>query len=228
MRRSHALLLALPLALVACRASTSNADAVPAFLHVVIRVAPGTEVRSVTIEVGQRPDMHVIASVSDRLGRPVADAYPVIRSRQGHVVVDSTGFFYVVSPGIDYLVATLAAPNDFVAADSVQVVGQCDAVALPSISLSVADSVTGRAGELRELSMGVRDGAYRDTIYVDSVPASFPTFNRGFAFERTGTYEVFARARGYQPWSKSGVTVVVPLGSCHAGLVTLTALLRAQ
>jgi len=110
-------------------------------------------------------------------------------------------------------------------------ISACDAIGIFSTSctleirfavlLEVVDSVSGQPVVDRDGTVMIADGAYADTVQMTA-----PGHPIGLASERPGTYSVAVRARGYLPWSMSGIRVRKDDAGCHVVTVTLTALLR--
>ena len=92
-------------------------------------------------------------------------------------------------------------------------------MAAPAIMLDVRDSITdAMAG--RSALVIARDGAFADTA--ETAKISEGPF--GLAHHRSGTYTVTVSKAGYQPWSRSGITV--SRGECTVRTVSLTARLQ--
>jgi len=162
----------------------------------------------------------------DVFGNPTVSSRPAFVSRNTFVATISTfGLIRATGPGSTYVVAFATGQNNETISDSVSVtVTQvCTLEARAGIVITLEDSVSGSRGPFAGVSYVARDGAYRDTLFLNSVapPAGQPTFQVGLAYERAGTYQVTVTASGYKPWTKSAVAVAKD--ACHVIPVSLTA-----
>jgi hypothetical protein len=96
--------------------------------------------------------------------------------------------------------------------------GDCTAILLPGIRVTIVDGTTGNpfAGDV---TVTVIDGSYTETDSPPPLPAG-PRVS-SLAGERPGTYRVEVRAPGYVTWVRTNVRV--RSGYCHVATVNLTA-----
>lgn len=84
----------------------------------------------------------------------------------------------------------------------------CTAVVVYGLTIAVTDSVTGQPAAA-EASAVARSGSYEELL----TPIPGNSLHLVGAAERAGVYEVTITKDGYQPWTRSGVTVQA--GVCH-------------
>lgn len=96
----------------------------------------------------------------------------------------------------------------------------CTDIAIPGISLSVIDSITGASLE-HGATGRARDGAFVDSLVVTSDTTNSPSFPIPLALERAGVYAVSVSRAGYRDWSASNVRVTKD--ACHVRTATLVA-----
>ncbi len=95
----------------------------------------------------------------------------------------------------------------------------CATYAAAGINATLTDSVSGATFPFDSVRVVAAEGGYRDSVYVGAVTEGGRSV--GLVYERAGVYTVTVRARGYQPWTRSAVTVRA--GTCHVEPVALTA-----
>ena len=93
------------------------------------------------------------------------------------------------------------------------------------VNLTILDSITGAQLPFYDLYAIAVDGEYRDSLVVPAI-TSAPTHAYWLASDREGTYGVTVQARGYRPWTKSGV--VVSRVDCKIVPAVLTARLQQR
>jgi hypothetical protein len=96
--------------------------------------------------------------------------------------------------------------------------GDCTAILLPGIRVTIVDGTTGNpfAGDV---TVTVTDGSYTETDSPPPLPAG-PRVS-SLAGERPGTYRVEVLAPGYVTWVRTNVRVT--RDDCHVRTVDLTA-----
>lgn len=98
----------------------------------------------------------------------------------------------------------------------------CTAEARAAVSVEIRDSAT--SAPLADGTIAaVTEGPYTDTLTLCGWSGSVGLTRCG-AWERAGTYAVQVTRPGYQPWSRTGVSVT--RDACHVRGVALQALLQ--
>ena len=97
--------------------------------------------------------------------------------------------------------------------------GDCTTIAIPAISVTVVDSVSG-APLAHGSTVRARDGAYADSLVVPADTSSTP-FPIGLALERAGVYQVSVSHPGYRDWSAANVRA--SKDGCHVRTAVLVA-----
>jgi hypothetical protein len=225
MPRAAAFLPALVLA-AACGSPTEpRAPAEPA--HLAIYIGDLHIDRGSSLGMLPGDELHFAVRLTDAVGNPVSGLHTSIVSRSPLAVsMDSLGVARVAGKGSSWIVASVRTPANILLADSTLVQVVCTVGALPAISLTVEDSVTGQSGPLASLKVKITDGTLSDTAFVNFLSAGAPLFVLPMAYERAGIYDLAVTADGYKPWSRSGITVTS--GICHVVTVPITARLQGQ
>ena len=97
----------------------------------------------------------------------------------------------------------------------------CTEIAVPALSVSLSDSVTGATAGFTNVAVVATDGAYRDSVFQATYPASPFNGPISLAYEHRGTLTVTVRASGYSVWTRNNVVVTGDV--CHVTTVALTA-----
>jgi hypothetical protein len=84
--------------------------------------------------------------------------------------------------------------------------GDCTTMAVPAISVTVVDSVTG-ASLSQGTTVRVRDGLFSDSVTVAGSPGDTERIAIGLAYERAGTYQVTVSHPGFVDWAVDNVRV---------------------
>lgn len=224
-RLTAALLSALAL-VAACGGPTElRAPAEPA--HLAIYIGDLLIDRGSSLGMLPGNELHFAVRLTDAAGNPVSGLHSNIISRSPLAVsMDSAGVARVAGRGSSWIVASVLTPANNLLADSTLVQVVCTVGALPAITLTVEDSVTGQSGPLASLKIKITNGTLSDTAFVNFISAGAPLFVLPMAFEREGVYDLAVTADGYKPWSRSGITVTADI--CHVMTVPITARLQAQ
>lgn len=95
----------------------------------------------------------------------------------------------------------------------------------PAVEVEVRDRTTNQFLFVTPRGL-VREGAYQDSLTVNSVTTDVPPRVRSLtaAGERPGTYSAHLEADGYQPWDTARVRAGE--GGCHVQTVRFTAALN--
>jgi hypothetical protein len=170
-------------------------------------------------------ELHFTVRLTDVGGRAVTDLRPLLTSRNvGTLTVDTAGVVRVAGLGASWIVGSVLTHGGNVLADSTFVNVVCLLQAQPAIALTIVDSVSGQSSALRGISVSIRDGLLRDTVFISSAASVTGPLVVGLANERKGTYDLTVSAAGYRGWTRSGVVVGSDL--CHVATVALTARLQ--
>ena len=218
----------LLLAASAAAACSSPSDATapePSLLSLYIGDVHITRFSSLGILPGSTLQFSV--RLTDAGGRAVSGLSPLLVSRNlAALTMAGDGTIRVVGRGSSWIVGSVRTPSNTVLADSTLVNVVCTVLAAPAVQLTVVDSLTGQSALLRSISVSIRSGGLRDTVFVASLSAGAPPFTVGLAYERPGTYDLSVNAAGYRTWTMNAVVVTSDL--CHVVTVPLTARLVVQ
>lgn len=219
--RTRAVFLPAVLVVAACRGPTEVvATTEPTQLGLYVGDLRVTRTSALGMLPGSELRFHI--RLSDALGQPVAGLHTNLVSRNTlALAMDSLGTVRVVGRGASWIVGSVLTPARNVLADSALVSVVCTTEIRPAVSLTVMDSLTGLGGPMSALTITIRDGVARDSVFVSTLAAGIAPFSLGLAYERKGTYQLDVTAAGYAPWSRAGVSVTGDL--CHVTTVVVTA-----
>jgi hypothetical protein len=225
MSRTPALLSSLVLAAACGSATEPRAPVEPA--HLAIYIGDLHIDRGSSLGMLPGNELHFAVRLTDAAGNAVPGLHSNIISRSPLAVsMDTLGIARVAGKGSSWIVASVLTPAHNLLADSTLVQVLCTVGALPAISLTVEDSVTGQSGPLVSLKIKITNGTLSDTAFVNFISAGAPLFILPMAYERAGVYDLAVTADGYKPWSRSGITVTADI--CHVTTVPILARLQAQ
>jgi len=208
------------LALAACSLPTESEPAEPVSIQMLLSGVPVTRQASVGMLPGD--SLRFDARLRDAGGRTLSSLRPTVSSRNPAAIsLDAGGTIRVVGRGASWLVAGYNSATRGLIADSLQVSVVCTTELRAGISLSVTDSITGRLGDVRALSIVARTAAIRDSIFIPVVPAGTLMHNQLLALARPGTWDITITADGYRTWNRGGIVVTTDL--CHVITVPITA-----
>ena len=217
--------LAVLAAAAACSSPTDSTAAEPSLLSLYVGDVHISRFSALGILPGSTLQFSV--RLTDASGRAVSGFKPLLVSRNtASLTMDLDGTIRVVGRGASWIVGSVLTPSNSVLADSTLVNVVCTVLAVPAVQLTVVDSLTGQSAALRAISVSIRSGGLRDTVFVATLAAGSPPFSVGLAYERPGTYDLSVTAAGYRIWTSTGVVVTNDL--CHVITVPLTARLVAQ